>query len=331
MMSSNDVLRTEDLSKRFTQRSALNPLRQTVIPAVDHVSLSVGRAETLAVVGESGSGKSTLGRLILHLHKADAGRMWLLGRPVEGLSDAAFRPLRRHVQIVFQNPLASFDPRYTIGSSIAEVLRFAGDNARRDVGDLLREVGLSPRFAGLPPRLVSGGELQRAAVARAIATYPELVVLDEPTSALDMSIQGQVLSLLRRLQESHGISYLLATHDLRVVRMVAHRVCVMYLGQVVESATVDELFSKPMHPYTLGLLRAEQLTHGRGPTEGGLRIRGSLRYPDPGYEGCRLVSRCPLATEACRQRQDLVEARPDHLVRCWRAAAGETLELGKLN
>jgi oligopeptide/dipeptide ABC transporter ATP-binding protein len=326
MSTPTNVLEVDALVKSFAARSVLNPLSVRRIPAVDGVSLTVGRAETVAVVGESGSGKSTLGRLVLKLLKSDSGRIRLVGREIQNLSDSAFRPLRRHVQIVFQNPLTSFDPFYTIGASILETmnLRRDGDSGGRQIGQLLHEVGLAPRFAKLRPRAVSGGELQRAALARALAPYPELVVLDEPTSALDMSIQGQVLALLRDLQHERGLSYLLATHDLRVVQMVAHRVVVMYLGQVMETAPTRDLFAQPLHPYTLGLFYASDLAGRTEASDRKYRIRGALSYPEPGYAGCRLVGRCPLAVDKCREPQALVTVKPGHSVRCWRAAAGET-------
>ena len=326
MNATETVLQVDSLVKSFSARSVLNPLNVRRIPAVDGVSLTIGRGETVAVVGESGSGKSTLGRLVMKLLRADSGWISLVGRDIQGLSDAAFRPLRRHVQMVFQNPLMSFDPFYSIGASIRETLRLRrdGEAGDRQVDMLLHEVGLTPRFAKLRPRSVSGGELQRAALARALAPYPELVVLDEPTSALDMSIQGQVLSLLRDLQQERGLSYLLATHDLRVVQMVAHRVVVMYLGQVMETAPTRELFAKPLHPYTLGLFYASDLAGRSEASDRKYRIRGALSYPAAGYAGCRLVGRCPLAMDRCKEPQELVTVAPGHAVRCWRAAAGET-------
>ena len=320
------VLQVDNLVKSFNARSLLNPLTVRRIPAVDGVSIDVSSGETVAVVGESGSGKSTLGRLVLRLLRPDSGRIVLMGHQIQNMSDAAFRPLRRHVQMVFQNPLTSFDPLYTIGQSIAEAMRLRsnGKAATSQVGDLLHEVGLTRRFAKLRPRSVSGGELQRAALARALAPFPELVVLDEPTSALDMSIQGQVLSLLRDLQRERGLSYLLATHDLRVVQMVAQRVVVMYLGQVMESAPTQELFARPLHPYTLGLFYARDLAGRTEASDRKYLIRGALSYPAPGYTGCRLVGRCPLALERCKEPQELVMVAPRRMVRCWRAVAGET-------
>lgn len=326
MSSVSPVLQVDALVKSFSARSVLNPLNVRRIPAVDGVSLSVGKAETVAVVGESGSGKSTLARLVLRLLKPDSGRIALVGWEIQGLSEAAFRPLRRHVQMVFQNPLMSFDPFYTIGASIRETmkLRKGGGAGDGEVGQLLDEVGLTPRFAQLRPRSVSGGELQRAALARALAPYPELVVLDEPTSALDMSIQGQVLSLLRDLQQERGLSYLLATHDLRVVQMVAHRVVVMYLGQVMETTPTRMLFAQPLHPYTLGLFYASDLARRSEASDRKYRIKGALSYPPAGYTGCRLVGRCPLAVDRCKEPQELEAVGSGHSVRCWRAVAGET-------
>lgn len=332
MSETERVLDLTDVRKTFISRSPWNPFSARVVRAVDGVSLHVVRGETLALVGESGCGKSTLARIVAHLHRIDSGRIRLLGKEVQDLNQSEFRPLRRHVQMVFQNPLTSFDPVYTIGYSINEVLRLSksGHHARAEVDRLLTEVGLSPRFRSLRPNAVSGGELQRAAIARALAVHPELVVLDEPTSALDMSIQGQVLSLLTDLQGRHGLSYLLATHDLRVVEMVAHRVIVMYLGQIVETAPTAALFARPLHPYTQGLLYSRNLS---GRTELGdrtIRIRGTLRYPEPGYLGCRLVGRCPLAVAECRQPQALTPITSDHAVRCWKGVAGVTTSTGRV-
>ena len=324
LSESQPVLEVRDLRKTFLAGSLLSPGGRRQIPAVDGVSFALRPGRTTALVGESGCGKSTLARLILRLHRPDSGQIFLLGDEVQGLGERSFRPYRRHVQMVFQNPLTSFDPRYTIGASIREVMRLrdAEGESPGGVAELLSEVGLSPRFAELRPRGVSGGELQRAAIARALAPRPNRVVMDEPTSALDMSIQGQVLSLLRDLQERHALSYLIATHDLRAVRMVAHEAMVMYLGQVVEYGPTAEVFGHPRHPYTLGLLYAHELEGRTADLDRTVRIRGTLRYHEPGYDGCRLVGRCPLAMPACRQPQELEEIAPGHFVRCWRAMAG---------
>jgi oligopeptide/dipeptide ABC transporter ATP-binding protein len=314
------VLEVDDLHKVFRARGALG-LRRRVIPAVDGISFTIERGQTVALLGESGCGKSTLARTILHLYKPDSGMIRLLGREVHELSEARFRPHRRHVQMVFQNPLTSFDPIRTIGYSIAEAMRLGpvADDRQAFIAQLLNEVGLSPRFADLRPGTVSGGELQRAALARALSTRPELVVMDEPTSALDMSIKGQILQLIRDLQERHDLSYLIVTHDLSTVRQIADEVIVMYLGQIVERGPTEEVFAAPRHPYTAGLLYAHDLA-GRTPEKDeALRIKGTLSYPDPDYLGCRLVERCPLATERCRQSQELASVGVGHEARCWRS------------
>jgi oligopeptide/dipeptide ABC transporter ATP-binding protein len=325
-MTNSPVLAVRDLHKAFVSRASFNPLDHTFVPAVDGVSFTIAKGETVAFVGESGCGKSTLARLVLHLYRPDKGKITLMGTEVQGLSERAFRPHRRHVQMVFQNPLLSFDPMQTIGGSIREAMRLRPSipDTGAELANLLIEVGLSPKFANLRPRNVSGGELQRAGIARAIAAYPELVVLDEPTSALDMSIQGQVLSLMRELQAKRGLSYLLATHDLRMVRMVANRVVVMYLGQIVEEGPADELFRQPRHPYTLALTNANRLgRHRSSRADDVIRLRGSLRYPPKDYRGCRLVGRCPLAVDRCTEPQELLEVGPQHHSRCWRSATGE--------
>ncbi len=325
-MTNAPVLAVQDLHKAFVSRASFNPLDHTVVPAVDGISFTIAKGETVAFVGESGCGKSTLARLVLHLYRPDKGKIRLLGTEVQGMSERSFRPHRRHVQMVFQNTLLSFDPMQTIGGSIRESMRLrpsSGDTGQELAG-LLVEVGLSPKFANLKPRNVSGGELQRAGIARAIAAYPDLVVLDEPTSALDMSIQGQVLSLLAELQAKRGLSYLLASHDLRMVRMVANRVVVMYLGQIVEEAPAAEIFREPRHPYTLALTNANRLgRHGSTRSDDLVRLRGSLRYPAKDYKGCRLVGRCPFSVERCTQPQELLEIAPGHYSRCWRSATGE--------
>jgi oligopeptide/dipeptide ABC transporter ATP-binding protein len=327
------VLEVDELRKSFVSRGRLGGGRR-IVAAVDGVSFSLGRARTTALIGESGCGKSTLARTILHLHRPDSGSIRLLGDEVAQLSDAAFRKHRRHVQMVFQNPLTSFDPVHSLGSSIAEVMRLRrpeGDVGER-VGDLLTEVGLAPRFASLRPRGVSGGELQRAAIARALSTRPELVVMDEPTSALDMSIQGQVLRLLRELQDRYQLSYLIATHDLRSAKLIAHEVIVLYLGQVVEQGPAGEVFGRPRHPYTRGLVYAHDLAGRTADGDRAVRIRGTLAYPEPGYQGCRLLGRCPFAVAKCSDPQTVQTIAPEHGVRCWRAVAGEIpVEGGKAN
>jgi oligopeptide/dipeptide ABC transporter ATP-binding protein len=277
------VLEVDELRKSFVSRGRLGGGRR-IVAAVDGVSFSLGRARTTALIGESGCGKSTLARTILHLQRPDSGSIRLLGDEVAQLSDAAFRKHRRHVQMVFQNPLTSFDPVHSLGSSIA------------------------------------------------LSTRPELVVMDEPTSALDMSIQGQVLRLLHELQDRYQLSYLIATHDLRSAKLIAHEVIVLYLGQVVEQGPADEVLGRPRHPYTRGLVYAHDLAGRTADGDRAVRIRGTLAYPEPGYHGCRLVGRCPFAVAKCSDPQSVQTIAPEHGVRCWRAVAGEIpVEGGKAN
>lgn len=313
------VLAVEQLRKRFITRGLFTRTPR-VVPAVDGVSFELQRGRTTVLLGESGCGKSTLARTILGLHRADAGRIELLGTDVAGLSEREWRPHRRHVQMVFQNPLTSFDPMQTIGAAIGETLRLAAEppaDRPARIEELLTEVGLAARFADLRPARVSGGELQRAGIARALACRPDLVVMDEPTSALDMSIQGQVLGLLGELQERHGLSYLIATHDLHAARLIAHDVLVMYLGQVVESGPADVVLERPSHPYTRGLLYAHDLAGRSDADDERVRIRGTVSFADPDYPGCRLVGRCPLERDGCRDPQELAPQTPGHAVRCW--------------
>jgi len=322
------VLELRELRKTFAPRGLLARRRGAPVPAVDGVDLRLDPGSTTALVGESGSGKSTLARLILHLHRADSGRILIDGEEVQQLSERDFRRFRADVQMVFQNPLTSFDPVHTIGASIKETMRLrppAGDPDVR-LAELLEEAGLSARFAGLRPRDVSGGELQRAGIARALSVTPRLVVMDEPTSALDMSIQGQVLELLARLQRAHDLTYLIVTHDLRTVRMVAERVVVMYLGQVVEEGPTEAVFDDPRHPYTRGLLYAHDLAGRDAERDRAVRIRGSLRYPAAGDRGCRLAGRCPLATARCAEPQPLAEVGAGRRARCWRGVEGPLAE-----
>lgn len=304
--ASSPVLSVRNLRKEFVIRGKAGAGRKVIVP-VNDVSFDIMPGRTMALVGESGSGKSTLARMIMRLYKPEDGTISIDGTEIQSLSRRELRPLRKQFQMVFQNPLLSFDPSMTIGASIAEVLRLAGplsmDERNRRIGELLTDVGLSPSFAELKPRGVSGGELQRAALARAISVYPRLLVLDEPTSALDVSIQGQVIALLERLQRERGIAYLFATHDLRVVRLTSHDVMVVYRGQVVERASTDEIFQGARHPYTLSLFAAEGVT-ASAPLEASSAVD------------------CPLGASECADEGHLVELTPSHWVRCWRGYVG---------
>lgn len=292
------------LSVRGVRKEFSGRHRRRVI-AVDDVSFDVSRGRTTAVVGESGSGKSTLLRLIMGLQRPDAGTVELDGVALLDLPARQLRRQRGSLQMVFQNPLLSFDPVYTLGASIWEVMRLAPTrpaDRRQAIVELLASVGLAPEFANYRPRRVSGGELQRAAIARAMSAHPELLVLDEPTSALDVSIQAQVLALLAELQQERGLTYVLATHDLATVRLVSHEVIVMYRGRVVEQASTVALFERPTHPYTGSLLAASG-----GADAVALAVLPAVRSGEP----------CPLTGASCPAPPHLVETEPGHLVRCW--------------
>jgi len=260
-MTGAPLLEARHLARRFDVRRGLLLARKVAeIAAVDDVSFSLARGETLGIVGESGSGKSTTARLVLRLIEPSAGQVIFDGTDITALDGAALRHFRRRMQIVFQDPFASLDPRQTVGEIVAEPLRLhrPDSNAahRARVADLLRLVGLAPGQAGRYPHEFSGGQRQRIGIARALAAEPELVVCDEPVSALDVSIQAQVLNLLRDLQDRLGLAYLFITHDLAVVRHVAHRVAVMRAGKIVELAPTETLFAAPEDPYTRRLIAA---------------------------------------------------------------------------
>ncbi|WP_164102360.1 ABC transporter ATP-binding protein [Candidatus Laterigemmans baculatus] len=319
--SSTPLLRVEDLQVYFpfSRGSLLRP-QKGFIRAVDGIDLEIGEGETFALVGESGCGKSTTARAIINLVRPTGGRVLLEGRDIAGLGDAAMRPLRRVVQMVFQDPFASLNPRMTVGDIIGEPLKIhrlaAGRDAQLEVIRLMDLVGLNPRFLNRYPHEFSGGQRQRIGIARALAVQPKLILCDEPVSALDVSIQAQVINLLMDLQQRLGLSYLFIAHDLGVVRHIAHRVGVMYLGRIVETAAVDELFNNPRHPYTQALLSAVPTPDPRQQsTRQRIVLKGEVPSPDREYPGCSFVDRCPLAEAGCREVRPLLPEAP-HATAC---------------
>ena len=289
--------------------------------ALDGVSVAVRRGECVGLVGESGSGKSTLGRCVLNLTPLDSGRIVFQGKEIQALGERGWRPLRRRLQMVFQNPLTSFNPMMTIEQSLQDALRHTTNleaAARRGHARLLLEqVQLDQRFAALYPYELSGGQLQRAAIARALAPGPDFLFLDEPTAALDMSIKGQIINLLRELQRRHERALVFVSHDLRAVRYVADRIYVMYQGQVVEQGSRAAVFDRPRHPYTRALLAATLI--GRG-ARAASTAPGGDGGSEGAHEGCRLAGRCPFAQDRCRREiQELRAIAPGHEVRCWRS------------
>jgi len=306
------------------------------VRAVDEVTVEVFAGETLAIVGESGCGKSTLSKLLLGLLSPTSGSIEYLGKDVRKLSREQQHAYRKAVQVVFQDPLSSLNPRKQVRRILGDIVRLwsgrqTADGINRRVQEVLREVELTPPrlFLERFPHELSGGQRQRVAIAKAIAVQPQLIVADEPLSALDVSVQGQILELLRRLKAESGVGYVLISHDLEVVRTVADRVVVMYLGKVVESGLVNEVFEAPRHPYTRSLLASVLRVEPRPPEE---RDRTLIAGEVPSLEsipsGCRFHPRCPVATELCAIEEPGATAmEPDtHVVYCHRALETEVIE-----
>lgn len=320
MTGTSHTLAIRDLTKIF--RIKTGSFRHADLRAVDEVSLSITPGRTLAVVGESGSGKTTLARLILRLIEPTQGSVHLEDTEITGLEGAKLEDIRGRMQIVFQDPYDSLSPWQTVGRTVAEPLLLHENMSMQDtagpVATMLERVGLSPEHARRYPHEISGGQAQRVGIARAMITNPALVVLDEPTSSLDMSVQSQILLLLQSLQEERNTSYLFISHDLTVVRYIAHDLAVMYLGKVVESGPAAEVFAAPRHPYTEALLKAAPRPDPDYKTEHA-HLVGEQPSALDRAPGCPLYGRCPIAEEVCADTpQQLVDIGAGHRVACWK-------------
>ena len=332
-INKNYLLQVKNLNKVFEIRDAA--LRKRTIKAVDGVSFVINNKETFAIVGESGSGKSTIGRILLGLTDKTEGEIFFDGKPLQIQNHKNSSPLRRRIQIVFQDPTASFDPRLKILDSLLEFLELRqglnSEDQIRLAKELVVEVGLDPEMINRKPSEMSGGQLQRLNIARALASGPDLIFLDEPTSSLDVSIRGQIVNLLLEKQEKYGITFLLVAHDLRVVEVMADRVAVMYLGQFVEICEKEKIFSNPLHPYTRGLIQAARIDDlGLKKKNNLVRLSGELKEDDIKSAGCRLTSRCPFYESKCNMHQDIIELRPGQWVRCWKALEVENLNSNQI-
>lgn len=293
-----------------------------MLHAVDDVTLSFEQGTTMGIVGESGCGKSTLGRTIIRLLESTAGSIYFEGNDVTHLKSGQLKKLRQNMQIIFQDPFSSLNPRFTVEDALKEPLLRSGRATRKtldaEIQKLMDMVGIAKRLRMAYPHEMDGGRRQRVCIGRALAMDPKFIVCDEPVSALDVSIQAQVLNLLQDLQREHRLTYMFVTHDLSVVRHVSDSISVMYLGQVVESCASDELFEKPLHPYTRALLSAVPSANIHEKKER-LIIKGELTSPVNPKPGCRFAKRCPYACSGCEQPQQLREVEENHFVLCHRA------------
>ena len=317
------MLELIDITKVFNVKTGL--IGSEKLTAVDKVSFKIQESETVGLVGESGCGKSTIGKAIVNLIKVDGGQIKYSGNDITHLREKDYRKIRKDIQMVFQNPLASFNPLFTIRQSLMDAndlnpgLKTHTEKLEK-VDELLDMIKLPINVGDKRPHELSGGQLQRIGLARALAPNPCFVFLDEPTSALDMSIRGQIVNLLLDLQETFKTSYLLVTHDLRVIYFAARRVLVMYLGQIVETGSRDEIFHTPLHPYTHALLAATLI--GRDDNQDIRhisRLKGEVVQRQADKTGCKLYSRCGYVTEKCLEPQELRQISEGHWIRCWRA------------
>ncbi len=323
MITPNDepLLEVRGLAKRFPLRRGVLRRFSGAVTAVDGVSFTVNQGETLGLVGESGCGKSTVGKTVLKLHEPSAGSILIEGREITSLSPRQMRPYRRVMQMVFQDPYSSLNPRMKAGDIVGEPLSIhglaSGREKTRTVGEMFERVGLRPDQMERFPHEFSGGQRQRLSIARALAVRPRLIIADEPVSALDVSIQAAVVNLLIRLQKEMGLSFLFISHDMSVIEHISHRVAVMYLGRIVEIADRPKLFAAPQHPYTEALLSAVPVPDPAVRRKRRIVLSGEVPSPIDPPPGCHFHTRCPLAEARCREEAPpLREVRPGHWAAC---------------
>ncbi|TDX59040.1 ABC transporter ATP-binding protein [Orenia marismortui] len=317
---SDTILKVRNLKKHFPIKGGIFGKVVNSVKAVDGLNFEVKRGETLGLVGESGCGKSTTGRLLLRLLEATEGEVIFEGKNIYDLNKKEMRSLRREMQMIFQDPYASLNPRMTIGEIIAEPMKIhkiaTGKEAKRKVKDLLERVGLQPNYASRYPHEFSGGQRQRIGIARALAVDPKIIVCDEPVSALDVSVQAQVVNLMQDLQKELGLTYIFIAHDLSVVRHISDRVAVMYLGRMVELSSKDELYNNPKHPYTKALLSAIPIPDPEQKREK-IILEGDVPSPINPPSGCPFHTRCPFATDKCKTEVPQFEEKDDgHFAAC---------------
>lgn len=314
------LLEVNHLNKYFPIQRGIFRRSAGAVRAVDGISFEVQTGETLGVVGESGCGKSTMGRSILRLIEPTSGTIKFAGQDILALTDSQMRAMRREMQIVFQDPYASLNPRYTIFQTLSEPMEihhlYHAAVRRKHVESILDRVGLAPSYASRFPHEFSGGQRQRIGIARALMLNPKLIILDEPVAALDVSVQSQVMNLLEDLQQEFNLTYIFIAHDLSVVKHISNRVLVMYLGRMAELASSDDLFADALHPYTRALLSAVPIPNPRAKRER-IILRGDLPSPANPPSGCVFHTRCPIAQDICQQKApEWREVKPNHYAAC---------------
>ena len=314
------ILEVENVKKHFPIKKGVLSKQVGAVKAVDGVSFKMRRGETLGIVGESGCGKSTLARLIIKLHELTDGSIILEGNNLSKLSNKEMRSSRRDIQMIFQDPYASLNPRWTVERTLLEPMRVykigTPSERKKKVADLLNKVGLDPSYSKRFPHEFSGGQRQRIGIARALVLNPKLIIADEPVSALDISVQAQVINLMQDLQEQYNLTYMFITHDLSVCEHISDRVAVMYLGKIVEIASKDQIFSNPLHPYTMALISAAPEVNALQKKER-IVLKGDVPSPANPPKGCAFHTRCPSCMEMCKvDAPALTEKQPGQFISC---------------